>query len=389
MELGLFVDHDCNLRCSYCYTGQKRRQPMSLVTAERAIDFALNRDPCGLELSFFGGEPLLRIDLIEHATLYAERQLAELCPSEKLHVALNTNATLVDERCEDFVRNHPAMNAFVSLDGPASVHNRYRVSSQRRGSHAATREGVLRLAAAGANVVALAVTNPDTASSLGDVAAELFSLPITRAHVSCNLRATWDATALDALRQGTLVAARLWGDQFRAGRCIQFEPFTMKILSHLHGSMPCPSRCRMEAHELIVAPSGHLYGCGELVAEDSDERFVIGDLERGLDWDQVTRLRAAKNRVFVTCEGCAQLSRCSNYCGCKQVALTGTHGGVTEAFCDIEQAFIGAADAVAEELYREGCPAFTQFFYQQSWTPNTPDGLAQLRGRKPLKAHIQ
>jgi hypothetical protein len=61
---------------------------------------------------------------------------------------------------------------------------------------------------------------------------------------------------------------------------------------------------------------------------------------------------------------------------------------VTEAFCEIEEAFITAADTIAAELYRENCPAFIQFFYQEPWTPNTPEGLAQLRSRRKLEPGI-
>lgn len=78
MELCLVVEHACNLRCSYCYSGCKTSKPMSRQTAERAIELAIARDPRELRLSFFGGEPLLNLDLVEHATAYAKRRLAEV-----------------------------------------------------------------------------------------------------------------------------------------------------------------------------------------------------------------------------------------------------------------------------------------------------------------------
>jgi uncharacterized protein len=352
---------------------------MTRTTAERAIDFALDRDKTCLDLSFFGGEPLLRIELLEYASAYAERRLRELNPLGKVYVHLTTNATLVDARVEDFVRRHPVTNVFVSLDGPAHIHDRHRINTKGQGSHASVREGVARLVEAGANIIPLAVVNPDTAGLLGEVTQELVSLPVNRAQLTCNLRATWDDSSLEALRIGSLAAAHVWGDQFRAGRCLQLDPFTMKVLSHLHGATPCPSRCQLEAHEYIVAPSGRIYNCGEIVGEDDDERFVIGDLDSGIWFDKLKTLRDAKNRIRETCEPCALHNRCASNCGCRQIALTNTLGHVTETFCEIEEAFISAADTIAEKLYREGCPAFTQFFYRERWVPNTPEGLAQLR----------
>jgi sulfatase maturation enzyme AslB (radical SAM superfamily) len=56
--LVLMVNHACNLRCDYCYTGAKFSRRMSRSIAEKAIDRALDSLETGgtLELGFFGGE---------------------------------------------------------------------------------------------------------------------------------------------------------------------------------------------------------------------------------------------------------------------------------------------------------------------------------------------
>lgn len=60
-SLTLMVNHACNLRCTYCYTGTKFHSPMPAEVGNAAIDRALNSLPSGgwLDLGFFGGEPLL------------------------------------------------------------------------------------------------------------------------------------------------------------------------------------------------------------------------------------------------------------------------------------------------------------------------------------------
>lgn len=383
MELCLVVDHACNLRCSYCYSGEKSTRAMPRDVAERAIELALARDPTGLELSFFGGEPLLHMGLIERATDYAQRRLHELSPGATLVVHLNTNATLVSDRTEAFVKQCQAINAFVSIDGSSRDHDRHRLDVAGRGSHSAVKQGLLRLSAAGARVIALAVVNPDTAANLGVTALELFSLPVARAHVNCNLRASWDDAALHALRAGLRAAGGVWAQAFREGRIIHFEPFTTKILSHLHAAMPCAGRCQLGAQELVVAPSGRLYPCGELVGADDDTRHVIGDIDNGLSVDKLRELRAAKDRVEVTCEACALRERCSSGCGCKHVALTGNFGEITSTLCEIESAIVEAADEVAETLYRENCEAFLEFFYRRQWIVKPETELVQVR-RKPV-----
>ena len=64
-ELTLMVNHACNLRCAYCYTGAKIPRPISNTTSLTAIARALYSLRKGRELhpGFFGGEPLLEADV--------------------------------------------------------------------------------------------------------------------------------------------------------------------------------------------------------------------------------------------------------------------------------------------------------------------------------------
>jgi uncharacterized protein len=378
MELCLVVDHACNLRCSYCYSGCKTSKPMSEQTAERAIDLAVQKDPRELRLSFFGGEPLLRMEFIEHVTAYAKQRLTEVGCGAEFMVGLDTNATLVSERVVEFVKAYNTY-AYVSLDGPPIVHDRHRLTVAGEGSHAQVKEGLLRLAAAGAKVGVVSVLNPDTAKYAEAVAEEILSLPVLRANVVCNLRAQWDDAALEALRCGLRGAMEPWKRAFRAGQALHFEPFTSKILTHLHAAMPCVSRCRLRGDDLTVAPSGRLYTCGERVGDDEDTTYSIGRLETGLDETKLASFREQKERIEVHCQDCEIRERCSSSCGCKHLALTGEYGRITSTLCDTEASFIEAADAMAEELHGEQCEAFLAFFYKKRWAPTKSNGFVPLR----------
>jgi uncharacterized protein len=352
---------------------------MPLDVARAAIELVLSRDPTGLELSFFGGEPLLHVGWLEEVTELAQQRLAARSPEGAFVVHLNTNASLVDERVLRYVRSQRAINAFVSLDGPAEVHDRHRVDARGRGSYEEVREGLVKLADAGARVVVMGVVNPDTAGALGAVMKEFLGLPVVRAHLTCNLHRTWDGAALGALRQGMVDAMALWGDHFRAGHCFVLEPFTTKILTHLHGAIPCHRRCQLGAHELVVAPSGRIYPCGEMVGDDQNHDLAVGDVYSGLYQDKLSTLAAAKSRIEETCAPCALRARCASSCGCKHLALTGELGRVTEGLCNLEEAIIDAADALASTLYAEECRAFLRLFYETRWQVAAGPRLIRLR----------
>lgn len=74
----LQITQNCNLRCSYCvYSGKYKnrahsQKTMSKETAQKAIDYYIShsRDTKNLSIGFYGGEPLLCIDMIEYCVDY-------------------------------------------------------------------------------------------------------------------------------------------------------------------------------------------------------------------------------------------------------------------------------------------------------------------------------
>ncbi|MBE6419771.1 MAG: 4Fe-4S cluster-binding domain-containing protein [Akkermansiaceae bacterium] len=79
--LSLCLTHDCTLRCRYCYAGCKYAHAMTQETAEQGMETGLAeaiRTKRGLDISFFGGEPLLEWALLQHCCDYTARRAAEL-----------------------------------------------------------------------------------------------------------------------------------------------------------------------------------------------------------------------------------------------------------------------------------------------------------------------
>lgn len=124
----LQVTQNCNLRCSYCIysdsynEGQRSHsgKKMSLETAIRAVDFLAQHsiDSKKVGVSFYGGEPLLEMDLIKKVVDHAEDVLS----GKDLTFSVTTNATLLTREIVAYMKEHH-FNLMVSLDGPKSIHN--------------------------------------------------------------------------------------------------------------------------------------------------------------------------------------------------------------------------------------------------------------------------
>ena len=140
----------CNLDCGYCYVynmgddgwrSQPKRMSLEIAgaTASRLAELqAAQGTP--FSVVFHGGEPLLA---------GAER-LAAVCGlmrealprSCALHI--QTNGVLLSERVLQVCAEHD-VGISISLDGPASLHDRHRPDRAGRGSHARVMEAIGRL----------------------------------------------------------------------------------------------------------------------------------------------------------------------------------------------------------------------------------------------------
>lgn len=129
----LILTDQCNLRCSYCFEADKNPHVMDDATAFRAVDFLMevSRDTERLTLLFFGGEPLLRFDLIQKVLPYANAEAQKR--GKTIHYDMTTNGTLATEEKLRYLRDN-GVKFLLSLDGVGDDHDRYRKFANGRGS---------------------------------------------------------------------------------------------------------------------------------------------------------------------------------------------------------------------------------------------------------------
>jgi uncharacterized protein len=385
MELCLVVEHACNLRCTYCYTGLKSSRPMTQATARAAARMALARSDGALSVTLFGGEPLLVPRILERVEAVVLEEVGRRGRPIELRWLVDTNATLVDAQSIDWLRRHPTAEVLVSMDGPAHVHDRHRVDPHGQGTHARVLENYRRLKDCGVRCQLVAVVTAATAPYLGESVAYLLGLAPLRLALQPHLRDNWTDEAISAFRQGALDAAGVWAESFRAQRPVVVEPLHTKVLSHLTEGAPLPARCQIATREFTVAPSGRIYPCAEMVGEDRDGELAVGHVEDGLSEGRIRALRARARATATSCATCALSPRCQYRCACRQLASSGRIGTLSPAFCEIETAWVDAADAAAERLTAENCRAFQRFYYELSWgySPGAipPERLTRRCGR--------
>ena len=140
----LNVTNQCNLSCTYCYEygedkivdteNGKKPKFMSVETARESVDFMLRESgPNHLaHLTFFGGETLMNLPVLQFAIPYARRRAAEM--GKEVDFSLTTNATLLRPDVIEFLAEN-RVGVTISIDGPQEVQDQFRVFHNGTGSY--------------------------------------------------------------------------------------------------------------------------------------------------------------------------------------------------------------------------------------------------------------
>ncbi len=364
MKVCLFLNHACNLRCTYCYNGRKFQRPMPLDVARRGVALALDDGNEGpVQLSFFGGEPLMEMDLIRQIVPLAEAEAARL--GRTLRLVVVTNATLLTESTLDYLMDH-RFYVGISLDGSRAAHDATRPFRNGRSSYDRAVTNIRRALARpdGRGVKAIAVVDPRNVENLPDSFDALREVGLRTLSVNVNYEGGWTESDRDRFEVALRGLGERYVGAYRRGERFTLNLLDSKVLTHLKGGYACTDRCDFGCEEVAVAPSGNLYPCDRLVGDDTAHEVVIGDVFTGIDPVRRAALIASKNQVMKDCADCTLLGRCMHWCGCVNHAMTGSVGEASGLLCWFEQRIIEEADRCASVLYEEGNPEFLRRFYE-------------------------
>jgi uncharacterized protein len=357
MDVTLVLTHDCNLGCGYCYAGAKFNKRMSAETARKAIDLAFSDAPDELQVSFFGGEPLLAYDLLVEAAREAGRRAR--AQGTRLKMSVTTNGTLLDEaRAREL--HELGVYVALSIDGAQEAHDAGRPLMGGGSSYAQVRRGLEVLLARGVPFETISVVTPQNARWVGETVKFLLDAGVPRVGLNPCYEAAFSDAQLDAWGAGLERAGDEMIRWFRAGRIVSITVFDNKILAAIKGGLEEGDKCALGVDAVAVAPSGNLYACERLVAEDEDPSLVMGHVD---SWRPTREKACAQGPVNPECQPCGERWRCASYCACANRAETGRTDVAGGTQCWHERKTAAVADRVAETLWAERNAPFVAWFY--------------------------
>lgn len=317
------VTEQCNLRCSYCcYSGnyentrthgRKSISEDDVPTLIKFIGKYAAKSP--VNISFYGGEPLLYYEQLKHIVLQAEVRW-----SQDVSFYVATNGTLLDcEKIDWFVAHHVMIA--ISIDGTREFHDRYRKTIHGNGSFGKAYTALAYLKHQYPEYVKDNVLLLTTVTSFDDLAS------LAKLWHQDPVLHDMPPTAISALapnfKEG--VAKRKWGEVIESHKklldtydshrdwiflkayfneCVMnwFKRPVMDI-----GHEAPLSTCMPSNDKIFIDSYGNLHVC-----EKISNIFSIGDVRNGIDWDKANELALSYyNKRSKRCQNCPAIRMCS------------------------------------------------------------------------------
>ncbi len=314
---------DCNLRCAYCfyldhcsfYPGERRHR-MSAETLERLVQGYMRTTQPQYAFGWQGGEPtLMGLDFFRRAVALQKQHGRD---GAVVGNGLQTNATLIDAEFAAFLAEYNFLVG-VSVDGPAEIHDHFRLDAGGGGSHAQVMRGIGQLEAARAEFNILTLVSQSNVRQADTVYSYLTDHDwLYHQYIPC----------VEFDPQGQLlpfaIDGEAWGefmcrifDRWHAGdtRRVSVRHFDAVLARLLDGHAPACYLGTNCCQYFVVEYNGDIFPCDFFV----DRRLLLGNLARDT-WESLQQspvyleFGAQKRQWNPACDTCSCVELCAGDC---------------------------------------------------------------------------
>lgn len=323
-RLVVHMTHACNLACPYCFNSLRSAEGVTPCDVREAVDTFLDPEADLIQLSFIGGEPLLKWRQIKESI-----RLVALGRARFPVVALTTNGTPLTA---EMIRELTAIKArvMVSIEGTFDRQMRLRPPMTERRYARLTDHVQCLVESLGTNVAARMTLWGETENFVNEVAA-VVALGVRRILIYPD--AGMDPAACEAVMMDLSGA---FADDVVQGRLV-LEPLSSRYYQPAGGWKR--TICGAGRDFLVLAPDRRIYPCHRHVGSDA---FAIGELDAGLNGRRLQRWLDGMDAMSQSCDSCAAAPSCRFPCAYPRFPGAGRSG---EAWCGWMRAAARAAQA--------------------------------------------
>jgi uncharacterized protein len=329
--ISVLITEECNLCCEYCVTDspqfQKTPHTIDFDFVKRGIADHFACVP-GRDLRLYSvGESTTHFDLVKEIVDYA-RSIS----SSKVNVELQTNGYFSAEIAKWISSNIDS--AWISLDGPPGINDRYRKTMGGNGSSEVVAENIKYLAEKIAIGVRATCTNINVSSQkeLLDYCKSLGVMKVASKPVMSPVGAGKDCWSVDLMEYARhFLEAWEYAPQIGVYyTCVLIFNFDYPTKYACRACLPTPH----------LTPDGYVSACDRAFRGDTPLKDLIYGKwlsgERKIEYDQarMNEIRQRSPEFINQCLNCMARDYCAGNCMGTGYQETGDLLGVSERYCE-------------------------------------------------------
>lgn len=327
-----------------------------------AIEKAIQQKEDFLNITFFGGEPLLRMQAIRNAVSFTKKAVQakknDLPKDFFLHFSVNTNGTLLTEKILDYFEKEN-FQIGLSLDGPQKKHDLARRTKNDEGSFEKIAPFIPRLSKL--DTIILSVITHEHVKGLADSIKWIFRQGFTSISTSVDFDGKWTGEEFDSLILEYKKLADFWLDIQKKDKGLYLGTIQDKISLGIANSRIKENGCFISKKALVVATNGAVFPCTRFISSSAKAPYILGnvlDKDSGIHKGRYPRaVSHFMKHDKEECDECAIRYRCQAHeCGCTSFYTTGTLDGVSAEVCTHERILC----AICDDTYRKMIQSTTQ-----------------------------
>lgn len=339
--LCLHICHDCNLKCEYCFakegTYNTERDYMSAEVGKKALDFLIDHSGGrhNLEVDFFGGEPLMNMDVVKEIVAYGRKRGEET--GKEFSFTMTTNCLLLNEENIKFL-NEEMDNVVLSIDGRRDVHNAVRTSRNGKSCYDVIYENAKAFRAVRGDkryYVRGTFTNRniDFCNDVLFLAKDFDQISVEPVVLDPKHPLAIRDEQIPAILEEYEKLSKEYLKAWENGKPFNFFHFMLDL-----ETSPCLSKklsgCGVGCEYLAISPTGDIYPCHQFVG--GDKKYYMGNVLEGT-FNKDIQNDFRENTVYKKkgCKECFAKYHCSGGCSASALNFEGDIHTPYHAACEM------------------------------------------------------
>ncbi|MBN2441265.1 MAG: radical SAM peptide maturase, CXXX-repeat target family [Spirochaetales bacterium] len=288
----VLITEECQLRCKYCYAVHKNNNSkIDFVTFRKAFDFMMKEkaifSESGINIAFFGGEPLLGIKVINQICEYVEKVTREKKHvwADNYHFTISTNGILYNNpEVQEFIKRFKDhLTISISIDGTKIKHDMNRVYPDGKGSHDDIIKNIPLWQSQFPGLGTKATVSHDDIPYIKESILYLWDIGIKKININCVFEDVWkdgdDILFEEQLKQlADHIIENKLDDTYDCS-------FFAKMIGNKMDSTENNNWCGSGKHMTAIDTHGDFYACNRFLPftiQTHDSR-MLGNADKGFD----------------------------------------------------------------------------------------------------------